>query len=54
MKNSLAFRKQRSTIDALLKVTTKILREFKRKEKTTAIFFDIEKAYNKVNRKQTF
>ena len=32
------FRKQRSTIDAI----SKILHEFRRKEKTAAIFFDIE------------
>ena len=36
---------RRSTIDASLK----ILEGFSRKEMTTAIFFDIEKAYDKVN-----
>ena len=38
------FRKQRSTIDAISKITTKILNEFRIKERTSAIFFDIEKA----------
>ena len=44
------FRKQRSTIDAMLK--KKILDWFRRKEKTTAIFFYTEKTYNKINRKK--
>ena len=35
------------------KITTKILNGFGRKDKTAAIFFDIEKAYDKVNRKKT-
>ena len=39
------FRKQRSTIDAISKVT-KIIDRFKRKEKAEAIFFDIEKTKN--------
>ena len=43
------FRKQRSTIDAISKITTKFLSKFKRKDITKAIFFDIEKAYDKVN-----
>ena len=34
------------------KITTKILNGFRRKEKTAAIFFDIEKAYDKVNGKK--
>ena len=46
------FRKQRNTIDAISKITTKILDEFSRKEKTTAIFFDIKKTYGKVNREK--
>ena len=44
------FKKQKSTIDAISKITTKILNGFKRKEKIAAIIFDIEKAYDKVNR----
>ena len=44
-----ASRKKRSTIDAIPKITTKILDEFKRKEKTAVIFFDTKKAYDKVN-----
>ena len=47
------FRKQRSTIDAISKITTKTPYGFGRKEKTVAIFFDIEKAYDKVNREKT-
>ena len=43
------FMKQRSTIDAISKIKTKILDGFRRKEKTAAIFFDIKKAYDKVN-----
>ena len=39
------FRKKRSTIDAI----SKILDGFRKKEKIAAIFFDIEKAYDKVN-----
>ena len=41
------FRKQRSTIDAIPKITN-ILNGLRRKEKTAAIFFDIEKAYDTV------
>ena len=48
------FWKQRNTIDAISKITTKILEGFRRKEKTAAIFFDIEKAYDKINRESTF
>ena len=44
--------KQRSTIDAKSKITRKILDGFGKKEKTAAIFFDIEKAYHKVNREK--
>ena len=35
------------------KITTKIIDGFRRKEKTAAIFFDIEKAYEKVNAEKT-
>ena len=45
----LGFRKQRSSIDAI----SKIFDKFRRKEKTAVIFFDIEKAYDKVNRGKT-
>ena len=38
------FRKQTSMIDAISKIKTKILEGFRRKEKTAAIFFNIEKA----------
>ena len=41
-----SFRKKRNIIDAISKLTTKILDEFRRKEKI-AIFLDIENAYNK-------
>ena len=44
------FRIQRSTIDPISKITTKILERFKRKEKTKGIFFYIEKAYDKIKR----
>ena len=44
------FRKQKS----ILKIITKFLNGFRRKEKITAMYFDIEKAYDKVNRKKTF
>ena len=43
------FRKQRSTIDA----RSKTFDGFRREEKTAAIFFDIEKACDKVNREKT-
>ena len=39
------FRKQKSTIDAISKITTQIPDGFRRKEKTAAIFFDSKKAY---------
>ena len=47
------FRKQRSTIDAISKITTKIINGFRDKQGTSAIFFDIEKAYDKINREKT-
>ena len=47
------FRKQRSKIDAISKMTTKVFDGFRRKEKTAAIFFDFEKVYDKVNREKT-
>ena len=46
------FRKQRSRINAISKITTKILGGFRRKEKREAIFFNIEKAYDKNNREK--
>ena len=48
-----SFRKQSSTKDAISKITTKFINGFRRKEKTAAIFFDIEKVYEKVNRDMT-
>ena len=42
-----------STIDEISKLT-KILDGFRRKEKIAAIFFNIKKAYNKINRIKTF
>ena len=48
------FRKQEKTIDAISKIITKILEGFKRKKKTAAIFFEIEKAYDKISREITF
>ena len=36
-----------------IKNNKKILDRFRRKEKTAVIFFDIEKAYDKVNRDMT-
>ena len=44
------FRKESSTINAILK----ILNRFRRKEQAAAIFFDKEKAYDKINRNKTF
>ena len=35
------------------KITTKILNGFGRKEKTTAMLFDIVKSYDKINRNKT-
>ena len=46
------FRKQSSTIDATSNITTTILNGFRRNEKTAIIFFDIKKAYDKVNREK--
>ena len=46
------FRKQRSTIDTISKITIIILDRFKKK-KTAAIFFGIEKVYNKVKSDKT-
>ena len=46
------FRKQRCTIGAISKLT-KIFDGFRRKEKTTVILFDIEKAYDIINRNKT-
>ena len=43
------FRKQRSTINAILKIPD----GFREKEKTTAIFFNIEKTYDKINKEKT-
>ena len=40
------FKKQRSTTDAISKIGTKFLDGITRKEKTTAIYFDIEKSYD--------
>ena len=48
------FRKQFSIIDAISKLTSKILDGFKRKEKTAAISCSIEKAYDKINRNKIF
>ena len=48
------FKKQRSKTYAISKLTAKILNGFRKKEKATAIFFDIEKTYDKVNRNKTF
>ena len=45
--------KKKSTLDSIPKITTKILKGFRRKEKTAGIIFDIEKAYDKVNRDKT-
>ena len=50
----IGFRKRRSTIEAISKLTTKILNRFLKNEKTVAIFFDIDKVYNKINRNKTF
>ena len=47
------FRKQRSTRNAISKLTMEIFINLE-KGKTAAIFFDIEKAYNKINRNKTF
>ena len=41
-------------MDAVLKKTTEIIDRFRRKEITAAIFFDIKKVHDKVNREHTF
>ena len=46
--------KKRSTIDAMSKVTTKILDGFRRKKKTSTIFFNIKIVIDKINRNKTF
>ena len=48
------FRNQRITIDATSKIITKLLDGFRRKMKTAAIFFDMEKIYDKFNREKRF
>ena len=48
------FKKQRSTIDAVSKLTAKILHGFRRKKKTATIFFGIKKTYDNVKRNKTF
>ena len=40
------FRKQRSTVDALVRLQTDILNSFNNKEYLVALFFDIQKAYD--------
>ena len=47
------FWKERSTIDAISKITRKIQDGFRRKEKKAAIYFINVKAYDKVNREKT-
>lgn len=42
------FRKARSTTDNILRLSEDILRNFKKKEHTLAVFFDIEKAFDKM------
>lgn len=42
------FRRQRSTIDSLIRLHTDILETFERKEHLVALFFDIQKAYDTV------
>ena len=46
------FIKQRSTIDTISKITIIIINGFRIKQRTSAIFFDIEKAYDKINREK--
>ena len=48
-KRQFGFRKQKRTIDAISKIKTKILNGVRKKEKTAAIFFNIEIAYDNVN-----
>ena len=52
-KNQYGFRKNRSTIDPLNTITSTIMKGFSRGETTSAIFFDIEKAYDTVDRQST-
>ena len=54
MKDRSVLGNKEAHLNAILKITTKILNGLRRKEKTAAIFFDIEKAYDKVNREKTF
>ena len=49
----LAFKKQKSTIFSIIKIKTKNLDGFRRKEKTVAIFFDIGKLYKKIKKVKT-
>ena len=39
-------------MDAISKIITKIIGGFRRKEKTAAIFFDVEKAYDKSTKRR--
>ena len=48
-----SFRKQRSTVNAISKLTTKILDGFRRKGEKVVLIFDIKKAYDKINRNKT-
>ena len=52
-KRQFGFRKQRSKIDIISKITSKIINGSRRKEKIAAIFFNIKKVYDKVNREKT-
>ena len=52
-KNQYGFRKNRSTIDPLNAITSTIMKGFSRGEATSAIFFDIEKSCNTVDRQST-
>ena len=46
------FKKQRNTINAISKITTKILDGFRRKKITPVFLFYIEKVYDNVNREK--
>ena len=48
------FKNQRSTIDTTPKITTKILNGLRREQKSATNFFNIQKAYDKINRNKTF
>ena len=48
------FRKLKSRIDAISKLTTNVFDKIRREDKTAAIFFDIRKAYDEINRNKTF